>query len=281
MCSWPLGPTDSSDAMLLFPAYDSPTTTMASFQFNGAKPKGLWKVRGTQHPRLANPLTTTVVDTKPNKKQDNNSSDLSDSSSVTSSETSSPPPPPEEIRVAPVWYWDYSHTCITHPDRLNKWKMGTKSLDTSSIVGPGQAPANKASFGLEDWKDLRDLAIEAKKIYDSKVILFFLSFFLRMIYPIISYSLLFHISLDHDLENAIQSLRAVIHECHQCLKIHPDPSVVFAAPLHKKKVGPPPLPPQVPPICEWYNDPSHSRARGPKITPFPPLSPSPEPEEEW
>ena len=40
-------------------------------------------------------------------------------------------------------------------------------MDTSSIVGPGQVPSNK-TFSLEDWKDLRDLATEAKKTYDGK-----------------------------------------------------------------------------------------------------------------
>ena len=46
-------------------------------------------------------------------------------------------------------------------------------MDTSTIVGPGQDVSNKASFGLEDWKDLRDLAIEAKKTFDGKFITFF------------------------------------------------------------------------------------------------------------
>jgi len=167
---------------LLFPTYDYqtiPATTMAPFQFNGAKPKGLWKVRGTQHPRLANLLTTTIVVNTPpnlvesNKKQQNISSgDVSDSSSTSSKRrrTSSSPPPSEEIRVEPLSYWDYSHMCTTHPDRLNKWKTGVKILDTSTIVGPGEVTSNKASFSLEDWKDLRDLATEAKNIYDGKFI---------------------------------------------------------------------------------------------------------------
>jgi hypothetical protein len=44
-------------------------------------------------------------------------------------------------------------------------------MDTSSIVGPGQATSSKAfkpDFDLEDWKDLRDLATKAKKTYDGK-----------------------------------------------------------------------------------------------------------------
>lgn len=46
-------------------------------------------------------------------------------------------------------------------------------MDTSSIVGPGLATSNtgkalKSDFDLEDWKDLRDLATEAKKTYDGK-----------------------------------------------------------------------------------------------------------------
>ena len=42
-------------------------------------------------------------------------------------------------------------------------------MDTSSIVGPGQVTsktAYKSDFDLNDWKDLRDLATEAKKTYD-------------------------------------------------------------------------------------------------------------------
>ena len=72
--------------------------------------------------------------------------------------------------------------------------------------------------------------------------------------------------LDHDLSGAIDILRAVIHECHRCLKFHPDPSVVFAAPLHKKKVEPArprPAPPL--PIHEWYNDPEDSASRRSKL----------------
>jgi hypothetical protein len=157
--------------MLLFSTYNyqsSPTTsTMAS------KPRGIRKFRGTQYPRLANPLTTTIAPfniVKSDKKEKNIfSGDVSDSSSTSSKQrrtSSSPPPPSEEIRVAPV-FWDYSHICSTHPDRLNMWKMGAKFKDTSSIVGPGQAASGKP-FSLEDWKDLRDLATEAKNTYDGK-----------------------------------------------------------------------------------------------------------------
>ena len=42
-------------------------------------------------------------------------------------------------------------------------------MDTSSIAGPGNATSTKAfksDFTLDDWKDLRDLATEAKKTYD-------------------------------------------------------------------------------------------------------------------
>lgn len=105
-------------------------------------------------------------------------------------------------------------------------------MDTSAIAGPGQAGSDQASFSLEDWKDLRDLAIEAKNTYDG-----------------------------HDLSAAIHILRAVIHECHRCLKFHPDPSVVFAAPLHKKKVEPRPPPAPPLPIHEWFNDPQDSASR--------------------
>ncbi|KAF8815431.1 hypothetical protein BYT27DRAFT_7129023 [Phlegmacium glaucopus] len=254
--------------MLLFSTYNyqsaPSTTTMASPPFNGARPKGLWKVRGTQHPRLANSLTTTIVvntttttsNVGSKKKQNNCSSgDVSDSSSTSSKRRrTSPSPPPEEIRVElPVSYWDYSHMCTTHPDRLNKWKTGAKILDTSTIVGPGQPSSNKDSFSLDDWKDLRDLATEAKNIYD-----------------------------DHNLSDAIHTLRAVIQECHHCLKIYPDPSVVFAAPLHKKKVVAPPPPAPPPVIREWYNDPSYSasrRSQGQQAMLFPLPSPPPEKEE--
>ena len=153
--------------MLLLPTYNyqnSPTTsTMAS------RPRGIRKFRGTQYPRLANPLTTTAPCNivKSDKKEKNISSgDVSDSSSTSSKQrrTSSSPPPSKEIRVAPV-YWDYSHICSTHPSRLNKWKLGAKIMDTSSIVGPGHATSEK-TFNLEDWIDLRDLATDAKNTYD-------------------------------------------------------------------------------------------------------------------
>ena len=174
--------------MLLFPTYDyqnSPTTTTTM----ASRPRGIRKFRGTQYPRLANPLSTTIAPSnivKSDKKEKNISSgDVSDSSSTSSKQrrTSSSPPPSEEIRVAPV-YWDYSHICCAHLGRLNKWKLGAKIMDTSSIVGPGQSDSNKAEFTLEDWKDLRDLATEAKNTYDGKSI----PFSPRIIFPI-SYSL--------------------------------------------------------------------------------------------
>lgn len=261
--------------MLLFPTYDyqsSPTTsTMAS------RPRGIRKFRGTQYPRLANPLPNTIAPfniVKSDKEENNISSgDVSDSSSTspTQRRTSNSPPPFEEIRVAPV-YWDYSHICSTHPDRLDKWKLGEKIMDTSSIVGLGQAASNKAEFSLEDWKDLRDLATEAKSTYDGKI----------KNSPYDLPDILFTVKiLDHDLSAAIPIMRAVIHECHRCLKFHPDPSVVFAAPLHKKKPEPPPLPAPPLPIREWYNDPQDSafrRSQGQPITVLPPVQPQ---EKEW
>ena len=158
--------------MLLFHSYDyqsSPSTSTMS-----SRPKGIRKFRGTQYPRLANPLPTTIAPfniVKSDKEEKNISSgDVSDSSSTSPKQrrTSNSPPPSEEIRVAPVSsYWDYSHICSTHLDGLNKWKLGDKIMDTSSIVGPGQNASSKI-FSLEDWKDLRDLATEAKNTYDGK-----------------------------------------------------------------------------------------------------------------
>jgi hypothetical protein len=151
---------------------------MASLNFKGARPKGLRKFRGTQIPRLANPLTTTILpDTnivESDKEENISSGDISDSSSTSAKRkpaTSGLPPRSEQIRVTTL-YWDYSHTCSTHLDRLNKWKIGAKFMDTSAIVGPGQAPSNTmaASFSLEDWKELRDLATEAKNTYDGEIL---------------------------------------------------------------------------------------------------------------
>ena len=92
------------------------------------------------------------------------------------------------------------------------------------------------------------------------------------------------ISVEHDLPAAMPILRAVVHECHRCLKIHPDPSVVFAAPLHKKKLEPPPRPAPPLPIREWYNDPLDTaprRGQGQPIIVLPP-EPDPDPlEKEW
>ena len=86
--------------------------------------------------------------------------------------------------------------------------------------------------------------------------------------------------LDHDFSAAIPILRAVVHECHRCLKFHPDPSVVFAAPLHKKKAEPQPAPsPPLPlPIREWYNDPQESASRRSQGHPIMVLPPLPQPE---
>ena len=87
----------------------------------------------------------------------------------------------------------------------------------------------------------------------------------------------------HDLSAAIHILRAVIHECHRCLKFHPDPSVVFAAPLHKRRQEPPPPPTPPLPFREWYNDPQDSasrRSQGQPIMVLLPLSQPPE-KEEW
>ena len=160
--------------MLLFPTYDYKSSSTRSTM--SSRPKGIRKFRGTQYPRLANPLPTTIAPfyiVKSDKEEQNISSgDVSDSSSTSPKQrrTSSSPPPSEEIRVAPI-YWDYSHICSTHLERLNKWKLGAKIMDTSSIVGPGQTTSSKAfksDFDLEDWKDLRDLATEAKKTYDGK-----------------------------------------------------------------------------------------------------------------
>ena len=170
----------SENKMLFFSTCNyqcSPTTRMASFSFDGAQPKGLKNFRGIENPRLANPLTTTIADNsnivKSDKQQENNlSGNVSDSSSISLKPRrtgSTSPLPSEEIRVPSV-YWDYSHICSTHPDRLNKYKMGAKLMDTSAIVGPGQAATDTASFSLDDWKDLRDLAIEARNRYDGKFI---------------------------------------------------------------------------------------------------------------
>lgn len=161
--------------MLLFHSYDyqsSPSTSTMS-----SRPKGIRKFRGTQYPRLANPLPNTIPPlniVKSDKEKNISSGNVSDSSSTSLKQrrTSSSPQPSEEIRVSAI-YWDYSHICSTHPDRLNKWKLGDKIMDTSSIVGPGLATSNtgkalKSDFDLEDWKDLRDLATEAKKTYDGK-----------------------------------------------------------------------------------------------------------------
>ena len=160
--------------MLLFSTYDY--QSLLSTSAMASKPKGILKFRGTQYPRLANPLPTTIAPfniVKSDKEETNISSgDVSDSSTTSPTgkqrRTSNSPPPSEEIRVGPV-YWDYSHICSTHPARLNKWKLGAKIMDTSSIAGPGQATSSKAfksDFDLEDWKDLRDLATKAKKTYD-------------------------------------------------------------------------------------------------------------------
>lgn len=277
------------EKMLLFPTYhyqSSPTTTMASSpQFSSEKPKGIWKVRGTQHPRLDNPLTPTTVNrpiniVDSNKKEETTSGDICDSSLTFPSKESRTALPSEEIRVVPL-YWDYSHICCTQPDRLDKWKMGAKFLDTSAIVGSGQAPSNESkSFDLEDWKDLRTLATEAKEVYDGKFIPF------CVVRPIIRLDKLIVYCLkiiDHDLSSAIEILRGVMHECHRYLKIHPDPSVVFAAPLHKKKAEPPPQLPTLPVVREWFNDPNHAflrRGPGQPVVPLPPPSPPPE-KEEW
>jgi hypothetical protein len=42
-------------------------------------------------------------------------------------------------------------------------------MDTSAIVGPGQAVENQTPFSLEDWENLRDLATEAQNTYDGKL----------------------------------------------------------------------------------------------------------------
>jgi hypothetical protein len=226
---------------------------------------------------LANPLPTTIAPSNIviSDKEDKNisSGDVSDSSSTSPQQrrTSSSPPQFEEIRVTPV-YWDYSHICSTHPDRLNKWKLGDKIMDTSSIVGPGQAASNKTEFSLEDWIHLRDLATEAKNTYDG----------IKKNPPYDLPDILFTVKiLDHDLSAAIPILRAVIHECHRCLKFQPDPSVVFAAPLHKKKPEPPPLPAPPLPIREWYNDPQDSASRRSQGQPIVVLPVSQPPEKEW
>ena len=204
------------------------------------------------------------------KEENISSNDVSDSSSISSKRRrtgSSSPLPSEEFRVTSI-YWDYSHTCSTHPDRLNKWEMGAKFMDTSTIVGPGQAVANQTSFSLEDWEDLRDLATEAQNTYDGKLrpmicsICCSLSQKIIYLVPFVSCA-----RLSMNVTAAWKFTRILL--------------LSLPLPCIKKRwsrLAPPA------PLREWYNDPQDTASErgrpGQPILPLQPLSDSTE-DEEW
>jgi hypothetical protein len=99
-------------------------------------------------------------------------------------------------------------------------------MDTSSTVGPGQSSPDRTSFDLEDWKDLKELFAKAAEMYENQ-----------------------------SPAESISLLRGVIHECHQFLKVHQDPSVLYATPMTEKTSNYSATPPPGRPMSEeWFVD---------------------------
>ncbi|KAF8159266.1 hypothetical protein B0H34DRAFT_702768 [Crassisporium funariophilum] len=179
----------------------------------GARPRGLWKARGTHPPRLVNApvkqpsisITNYIVDLKrfyTNEHDidaDADDSDCSTSSSCKRRRITESPPTSEEDSIR---YWDYSRRCSPHPERLSNWTTRTKLMDTSSTAGPGQPSPDRTTCDLEDWEDLKELFSKAAEMYESET---------------------------QESSEAMPLLRGVIHECNRIMLFYPDPSVLFAS----------------------------------------------------
>ncbi|KIM39613.1 hypothetical protein M413DRAFT_74710, partial [Hebeloma cylindrosporum] len=195
--------------------------TMPNGFDSAARPRGLWKARGTllaNHAPEDRPFPSIsyhnlVVDSLgyldpdsesfPDRCCSGDESDYSSSSSFLRKRrrlaSDSPLTSSEEDND--VQYWDYSRKCGDQDPQLTKWATRSKLMDTSSTVGPGQPSPDRTTCDLEDWQDLKELFAKAAELYENQ-----------------------------SPAESISLLRGVIHECHRFLKAYQDPSVLYATP---------------------------------------------------
>ncbi|KAK7039274.1 hypothetical protein VNI00_010179 [Paramarasmius palmivorus] len=218
------------------------------------RPKGLWKARVTAEPRCLNSfslshrqrplLSRHYSDYDSDHDSSVGSSSASSSTKkrrLLSSSASTVSSDDDEDDASSVCIWECTGSpplsplpttpfsafgdqenqlhCQPPAKRESRWKKRTKIMDTSSVATKG-SEGSSTVFDMEDWEDLKDLFTNAAEQYESGLSAF-----------------LYHKSLltfpayaDSEAAEALPILRGVIHECHRCLKIHHDPSLLFANP---------------------------------------------------
>ncbi|ESK90336.1 hypothetical protein Moror_13765 [Moniliophthora roreri MCA 2997] len=186
------------------------------------RPKGLWKARVTvTSPRCLNSFSLSqrghhhYSDDSDHESASSSSESskkrrlLSSSASIASSDDDddllyvwdyqgSPPLSPLPLPVNPPLTPQVSHSHCPS-EKGSRWRKRAKIMDTSSVNTASSSP--QSGFDLEDWEDLKDLFTKAAETYESS-----------------------------EASEALPIIRGVIHECHRCLKIHHDPSLLFANP---------------------------------------------------
>ncbi|KAK7039277.1 hypothetical protein VNI00_010182 [Paramarasmius palmivorus] len=192
------------------------------------RPKGLWKARVTltNPPRCLNSFALSQQN-----RRLSNSSDDSDNSSIslppakklraTSPSTSSISSDDEDEDL--FYIWDFitpplsplplgsfqSQDTQSHcPNSQRRRRRRAKVMDTSSVATKGQS-SEAPVFDLGDWRDLKDMFTKAAEQYESS-----------------------------EAAEALPIIRGVIHECHRCLKVHHDPSLLFVNPSSSPKLPP-------------------------------------------
>lgn len=190
---------DSSSLPLQFPRRN-PTISSG---VKRARPRGLWKVRGSGHrltPSIAASVTAVPLTTAPanvlqhrplpQSESDSDSDRLSCPSSVlfnyhTKRQTSLDTPlstdlddPPHALPLV-TKHLHQQHlpsqdyfSAIPQPDynssdddNSTSWTTRTKIMDTSTTAGPGEPPSDP-TFTLSDWSDLQQLFAKACEQYE-------------------------------------------------------------------------------------------------------------------
>jgi len=88
-------------------------------------------------------------------------------------------------------------------------------MDVSTTAGPS---GPLSSFSHDDWVDIKQLFVKACEQYEGAF-----SGLERLCVAV----MLIHCHTASEPAEALPLFRAIIHECHRCLLVHPDPSVLF------------------------------------------------------
>ncbi|KAG6885764.1 hypothetical protein C0993_010276 [Termitomyces sp. T159_Od127] len=127
------------------------------------RPRGLWKAR-VMPPRLP-----AADDHERKPSGEDFESDNDDDASLPSSSSSQGRRSPSLEALSDVdkiYYWDYSRGCSPDPNHVSNWETSHKTMDVSSVAGPGNPPEN-SSWTYEDWEDLKELFIQASDQFES------------------------------------------------------------------------------------------------------------------